>query len=149
MDEHPGIAFRSVTGSGATRRRPRGRAHLARSASRLVSLLLDEMDPRLIARQLQARGTTSSPSTTRQGEGWPMRRSRLRAQAGARRGDRERPRPSPAGIGAYNRWRKPLWTRPHDAERWPRSNHGALIAVLNQLLKSTPEQPIDTELCWL
>ena len=34
------------------------------------------------------------------------------------------------------------------SKRWPRTNPGALIAALDELLRSTPEQPIDSEL-WL
>ena len=32
--------------------------------------------------------------------------------------------------------------------RWPRTNPGALITALDELLESTPEQPVDSEL-WL
>jgi predicted nuclease of predicted toxin-antitoxin system len=33
-------------------------------------------------------------------------------------------------------------------KRWPRRDPGALIAALDHMLKSTPEQPVDSEL-WL
>jgi len=33
-------------------------------------------------------------------------------------------------------------------KRWPRTDPGALIAALDAMLASTPEQPVDTEI-WL
>ena len=85
-----------------------------------MRLLLDEMYPRLIATELQARGHDVVS----------VRDYRSLGEELMAAGE------SHTGM---------VFTTP---KRWPRSNPGALIAALNELLTATPEQPIDGEL-WL
>ena len=114
-----------------------------------MRLLLDEMYPRLIATELQARGHDVVSV-----HDWPGRGASDEEIFAYARGQRR------AVVTENIRDNRPLgeelmaggdshagmvFTTP---KRWPRSNPGALIAALDELLTATPGQPIDGEL-WL
>lgn len=114
-----------------------------------MRLLLDEMYPRLIATELQARGHDVVSVHDWPGRGASDEDILAYARGQGRAVVTENVRDyRPLGeelMAAGESHASMVFTTP---KRWPRSNPGALIAALDELLKTTPDQPIDREL-WL
>jgi hypothetical protein len=114
-----------------------------------LRLLLDEMYPRLIARELRARGHDAvsvhdAPgSGTADGDVLDFAREHGRAIVTENVRD-YRPLAEALLAGGARHSGLVFTTE----RRWPRSDPGPLIAALDQLLTSTPDQPADSEL-WL
>jgi hypothetical protein len=114
-----------------------------------LRLLLDEMYPSLIARGLRARGHDVVSVHDAPGRGAPdehvLDYARDQERAVVTENVRDyRPLAEALLAAGGSHYGLVLTTE----RRWPRSNPGALIAALDQLLRSTPEQPVDSEF-WL
>ena len=114
-----------------------------------MKLLLDEMYPRLIAIELQARGHDVASVHDLAGRGITdedvLAYARGEGRAVVTENVRDYRPLAEALIAAGESHAGLVLTTP---KRWPRSNPGALIAALDKLLNTTPEQPVDVEL-WL
>jgi hypothetical protein len=114
-----------------------------------LKLLLDEMYPSLIARELRARGHDVISVHESPGSGTSDEQVIDHARSDGRSIVTENVRdyrPLAETLLAAGETHSGLVFTTD--KRWPRTNPGALIAALDELLKSTPEQPIDSEL-WL
>lgn len=114
-----------------------------------MRLVLDEMYPSLIARELQVRGHDAVSVHERPGRGasdmdvLAFARAEGRAVVTENASDY---RPLAEGLIAGGESHCGLvLTSP---KRWPRASPGGLITALDELLRATPEQPVDQEL-WL
>jgi predicted nuclease of predicted toxin-antitoxin system len=114
-----------------------------------LKLLLDEMYPSLIAQELRARGHDVVSVHESPGSGAPDEQvfdhARSEGRAIVTENVRDYRPLAEILLAAGESHSGLVFTT---SKRWPRSNLGALIAALDQLLTSTPEQPIDSEL-WL
>ncbi len=114
-----------------------------------MKLLLDEMYPSLIARELRARGhdVVSVHESPGSGTSDEQLLDHARAEGRALLTENVRDyRPlAEALLVAGGRHAGLVFTT---EKRWPRTNPGALITSLDGLLASTSEQPVDAEL-WL
>jgi len=119
------------------------------AASNCVRLLLDEMYPRVIASELHARGHDVVSVHDWPGRGASDEDVLAYARGQGRAVVTENVRDFRAVGEMLNAAGEShaglVFTTP---KRWPRSNAGALIGALDELLKTTPEQPTDGEL-WL
>jgi hypothetical protein len=114
-----------------------------------LKLLLDEMYPSLIARELRARGHDVASVHESPGSGTPDEQVLDHGRSDGRSIVTENVRdyrPLAETLLAAGETHSGLVFTTD--KRWPRTNPGALIAALDELMKSTPEQPIDSEL-WL
>jgi hypothetical protein len=114
-----------------------------------LKLLLDEMYPSLIARELRARGHDVVSVHESPGSGTPdeqvLGHARSQGRAIVTENVRDY-RPLAETLLVADETHSGLVFTTD--KRWPRTNTGALIVALDQLLTSTPEQPVDIEL-WL
>lgn len=114
-----------------------------------MKLLLDEMYPSLIARELRARGHDVVSVHESPGSGTPDEQVLDRARSDVRAVVTENVRDyrplADALLAAGESHSGLVFTT---EKRWPRSDPGALITALEVLLASTSEQPVDAEL-WL
>jgi hypothetical protein len=114
-----------------------------------LKLLLDEMYPNLIGRDLRARGHDVVSVHDAPGSGTAdedvLDYARDQERAVVTENVRDY-RPLAEALLAAGRSHYGLVFTTE--KRWPRRDPGALIAALDQLLNSTPEQPVDSEL-WL
>jgi uncharacterized protein with PIN domain len=114
-----------------------------------LRLLLDEMYPSLIARELRARGhdvvsVHESPGRgTSDEDVFDHARSQERAVVTENVSD-YRPL-AEALLASRNSHAGLVFTT---SRRWPRTDPGSLIIALDTLLSSTPHQPVDAEI-WL
>ncbi len=114
-----------------------------------MRLLLDEMYPRLIARELRTRGHDVVSVHDSPGAGAPddqvMDHARQDGRAVVTENVRDfRPLADLALASGANHHGIVFTTD----RRWPRSDPGSLIVALEALLASTPKQPVDAEI-WL
>lgn len=114
-----------------------------------MRLLLDEMYPALVAHELQRRGHDVVSVHETPGSGTAdeevLEYAREQGRALLTENVRDYRPLAEALLTAGARHSGLVFTT---EKRWPRSNPGALIGALDQLLESTPEQPVDREL-WL
>ena len=114
-----------------------------------MKLLLDEMYPSLIARELRARGHDVASVHEVPGSGTSDERVLDHARSEGRALVTENVRDyrplAEALLAADDSHAGLVFTT---EKRWPRSDSGALITALDQLLASTPDQPVDAEI-WL
>lgn len=114
-----------------------------------MKLLLDEMYPSLIARELRARGhdvvsVHESPGSGT-GDERVLDHARSEGSAVLTENVRDFHPLAEALLVAGESHAGLVFTTD---KRWPRSDPGALIAALDELVASTPEQPRDEEI-WL
>jgi predicted nuclease of predicted toxin-antitoxin system len=114
-----------------------------------LRLLLDEMYASLVARELRARGHDVVSVHDAPGRGTPdedvLEYACNEGRAVVTENVRDyRPLTEARIVAGGSHCGLVLTTE----KRWPRSDVGALVAALDQLLTSTAEQPIDGEL-WL
>ena len=114
-----------------------------------MKLLLDEMYPSFIARELRARGRDVISVHDAPGSGTSDERvlafARSEGRAVVTENVRDyRPLAEALLLAGDSHAGLILTTE----KRWPRSQPGAFIAALDRLLVSTAEQPVNTEL-WL
>lgn len=114
-----------------------------------MKLLLDEMYPSLIARELRARGHDVVSVHESPGRGTPdddvLDHARSMGRAVVTENVRDYRPLADALLGVGDSHAGIVFTTD---KRWPRSDPGALIAALEALLISMSEQPVDGEL-WL
>jgi hypothetical protein len=114
-----------------------------------LKLLLDEMYPSLIARELRARGHDVVSVHESPGSGTPDEQVLDHARSDARAIVTENVRDfrplAEALLAAGESHAGLVFTT---EKRWPRSDPGSLIGALDGLLTSTAEQPADAEF-WL
>ncbi len=114
-----------------------------------MKLLLDEMFPSRIARELRARGHDVVSVHEAPGRGTPDEHvfdfARIEGRAVVTENVRDY-RPIAAGVLGVGDSHPGLILTTE--KRWPRSVPGSLINALDRLLTRTPEQPEDAEL-WL
>jgi predicted nuclease of predicted toxin-antitoxin system len=114
-----------------------------------LRLLLDEMFPSLIARELRSRGHDVVSVHESPGSGASDEQVLDHAGSEGRAIVTENVRDyrplAETLLAAGESHSGVVFTT---SKRWPRTNPGALIAALDELLTSTPEQPINSEL-WL
>ena len=114
-----------------------------------MKLLLDEMYPSLIARELRARGHDVVSIHESPGSGAPdeqvLDHSRSEGRAVVTENVRDYRPLAEALLAAGDSHAGLVFTT---EKRWPRSDPGALITALEGLLISMSEQPVDAEL-WL
>ena len=114
-----------------------------------MKLLLDELYPSLIARELRARGHDVVSVHEAPGRGTAdedvVDDARRERRAVVSENVRDYRPLAEALLAAGGSHCGLVLTT---GKRWPRRDPGALIAGLDQMLKSTPEQPVDSEL-WL
>jgi hypothetical protein len=114
-----------------------------------LKLLLDEMYPSLIARELRTRGhdvvsVHESPGSGRSDEQvFDHARSEGRAVVSENVRD-YRPLAEALLVAGESHFGLVFTTD----KRWPRTDPGRLITALDNLLASTPPQPVDAEI-WL
>ena len=114
-----------------------------------MKLLLDEMYPSLIARELRARGhdvvsVHESPGSGTSDE-QVLDHARSEGRAVVTENVRDFRPLAEALLAAGDSHAGLVFTT---EKRWPRTSPGALITALDGLLASTSEQPVDAEL-WL
>jgi predicted nuclease of predicted toxin-antitoxin system len=114
-----------------------------------LKLLLDEMYPSLIARELRARGHDVVSVHESPGSGTldeqVLDHARAEGRAVVTENVRDYRPLAEALLVAGESHAGLVFTT---EKRWPRRDPGALITALEAMLASTPGQPIDTEL-WL
>jgi uncharacterized protein DUF5615 len=114
-----------------------------------VKLLLDEMYPSLIARELRARGHDVLSAHETPGRGTPDEELFDHARADGRAVVTENIRDyrplAERVIAAGGNHAGLVFTSPG---RWPRNDPGRLIKAIADVLRSTARQPIDMEI-WL
>jgi predicted nuclease of predicted toxin-antitoxin system len=114
-----------------------------------LKLLLDEMYPSHIARQLRVRGHDVVSVHESPGSGTPdeqvLDHARSEGRAIVTENVRDYRPLAETLLAAGERHAGVVFTT---SKRWPRTDPGALIAALDQQLRSTPEQPTDSEF-WL
>ena len=114
-----------------------------------MKLLLDEMYPSPIARELRAGGHDVASVHEAPGRGNPDDKVVDHARSAGRAVVTENVRDyrplAEALLDAGERHSGLVFTT---AKRWPRTDPGRLITALGELLASTPHQPVDAEL-WL
>jgi len=114
-----------------------------------LKLLLDEMYPSLIARELRARGHDVASVHESPGSGTSDEQvldyARSEGRAVLTENVRDYRPLVEALLAAGDSHGGIVFTTD---KRWPRSDPGSLITALDGLLVSTPEQPVDAEF-WL
>jgi len=114
-----------------------------------LKLLIDEMYPSLIARELRARGHAVASVHETPGRGAPdddvLDHARSVGRAVVTENVRDYRPLAEALLGAGESHAGLVFTTD---KRWPRNDPGALITALEALLSSTLGQPVDGEL-WL
>jgi predicted nuclease of predicted toxin-antitoxin system len=114
-----------------------------------LRLLLDEMYPSSVARELRARGHDVVSVHDEPGRGTPdddvLDYACEEGRAVVTENVRDYRPLADARIAAGGSHRGLVLTT---EKRWPRSNVGALIAAFDQLMATTRERPVDQEL-WL
>lgn len=114
-----------------------------------MKLLLDEMYPSLIARELRGRGHDVASVHEAPGRGNPddevFDHARSAGRAVVTENVRDYRPLAEALLDAGESHSGRVFTT---AKRWPRTDPGRLITALDELLASTPHQPVDAEL-WL
>jgi uncharacterized protein YbjT (DUF2867 family) len=107
------------------------------------------MYPRLIAKELQARGHDVISVHDAPGSGAAdediLEYARAQGRAVVTENVRDYRPLADAFVAAGTGHSGIVFTTP---KRWPRDKPGALISALDQLLKSSPEQPVNREF-WL
>ena len=114
-----------------------------------MKLLLDEMYPSLIARELRARGHDVVSVHKSPGSGTPdeqvIDHARTEGRAVVTENVRDFRPLAEALLAAGDSHAGLVFTT---EKRWPRVDPGGLINALDALVGSTPKQPVDAEL-WL
>ena len=114
-----------------------------------MRLLLDEMYPSLIARELRARGHDVVSVHESPGRGTSdeevLDHARSEERAVVTENVRDYRPLAEALLASGNSHAGLVFTT---SRRWPRTDPGSLITALDTLITSTPHQPVDAEI-WL